>query len=128
MAPYPPPPTYKVVSPLREFGDFPMVSSLIDQEMRWWKANVIRELFLPFEKEIILKIPLSQNFSEDNLIWIWNKRGVFSVKSAYFIAANLQTDSDVRESYSRNSNAHLWRALWKLKLLPKLKFSLGEPA
>ena len=55
----PTPSTYKVVSPPREFGDFPMVSSLIDRETRWWKANVVRELFLPFEKEIILKIPLS---------------------------------------------------------------------
>ena len=76
---------------------------------------------MPFEAEIILKIPLSQNLPEDNLIWIGNKKGVFSVKSAYFIAANLQTDSDVGESSSRNSNAHLWRALWKLKLPAKVK-------
>ena len=50
---------------------------------------MVKALFLPFEVETILKIPLSQNFPEDKLIWIGNKRGVFIVKSAYFIAAKL---------------------------------------
>ena len=69
------PSTFKVISPLREFGDFPMVSSLIDQETKWWKPNVVRTLFLPFEADTILKIPLSQNLLADSLIWIGNKRG-----------------------------------------------------
>ena len=66
-----------------------MVSSLIDKETKWWKPNVVRTLFLPFEADTILKIPLSQRLPEDTLIWIGNKRGVFTVKNAYYIAAKL---------------------------------------
>ena len=74
-----------------------MVSSLIDQETKWWKTSVVRALFLPFEADIILKIPLSQNLPKDNLIWIGNKRGAFFFKSAYHIATNLQDGTDVGE-------------------------------
>ena len=76
----PTPSTFKVISPPKEFGDFPMVSSLIDQETKWWKPNVVRMLFLPFEADTILKIPLSQNLPADSLIWIGNKRGVHCQK------------------------------------------------
>ena len=98
-----------------------MVSSLIDQDTKWWKANVVRTLFLPFEANMILKIPLSQQLPEDSLIWIGNKRGVFTVKSAYHIAAKLQSDKDLGESSSGDSRSIIWKKLWKMKLPPKIK-------
>ena len=98
-----------------------MVSSFIDQETKWWKPNVVRTLFLPFEADTILKIPLSQRLLEDTLIWIRNKRGVFTVKSAYYIAAKLQLDKDLGESSSGDSSSIIWKKLWKLKLPPKIK-------
>ncbi|XP_023886638.1 uncharacterized protein LOC111998774 [Quercus suber] len=98
-----------------------MVSSLINQETKWWKASVVRALFLPFEADTILKIPLSQNLPEETLIWIGNKRGVFTVKSAYFIAAKLQAGKDMGESSSGDLNALIWKNLWKLKLPAKVK-------
>nr|XP_023892943.1 uncharacterized protein LOC112004933 [Quercus suber] len=115
------PSTYKVIFPPRNFNDFPMVFSLIDQETKWWKTSVVSALFLPFESDTILKIPLSQNFPEDSLIWIGNKRGVFTIKSAYHIAANLLDDSDFGECSSGDPNAYLWKSLWKLKLPGKIK-------
>ena len=33
----PTPSTHKVISPEADYGDFPMVSSLIDNDTRWWK-------------------------------------------------------------------------------------------
>ena len=66
---------------------------------------MVRALFLPFEADTILKIPLSQNLPKDTLIWIGNKRGVFTVKSAYFIATKLQVYKDMGESSSEDSNA-----------------------
>ena len=117
----PTPSTYKVITPPKKFEDFPLVSSLIDHDTKWWKPNVVRALFLPFEADTILKIPLSQNLSEDALIWIGSKRGVFTVKSAYFIAAKLQADKDVGESSFGDSNALIWKNLWKLKLPTKIK-------
>ena len=64
----PTPTTYKVTSPPTDFEDFPMVVSLIDLDTRWWKADTVRSLFLPFEASTILKIPLSYNLPKDSLI------------------------------------------------------------
>lgn len=69
----PTPITFKVISPPTNFGDFPMVSSLIDKDTKWWKADVVYPIFLPFKASTILLIPLSYNLPEDSLIWIGNK-------------------------------------------------------
>ncbi|XP_075655055.1 uncharacterized protein LOC142625252 [Castanea sativa] len=65
----PTPTTFKVISPPSDFGDFPIVSSLIDEDTKWWKADIVYSLFLPFEANTILSIPLSYNLPEDSLIW-----------------------------------------------------------
>ena len=50
---------------------------------------------------------------------------MFTVKSAYFIAAKLQADKDLGKCSSGDSNSIIWKKLWKLKLPPKVKiFSL----
>ena len=63
-----------------------MVSSLIDKGTRRWKVDKIRRYFLPFEVEVILNIPLSYTMLEDKIIWVGNKRVMFLVKSAYYVA------------------------------------------
>ena len=88
-----PPTTYKVVSPPKFFDDYPMVSALIDYDTRRWKADLIKSIFLPFESKTILNIPISYNLPEDKIIWAANKKGVFSVKSAYYVALNLMDSS-----------------------------------
>ena len=105
----PTPSTFKIISPPRDFGDYPMVSSFIDQDTKWWKTNVVRTLFLPFEADMILKIHLSQRLPKDSLIWIGNKRGVFTVKNAYHIAAKLQSNKDLGESSSGDSRSIIWK-------------------
>ena len=46
-------------------------------------------MFLPFEVDAILNMPLSFNLLEDKLIWIGNRKGDFTVKNAYYIALGL---------------------------------------
>ena len=89
----PTPSTYKVILLQIDFEGFPMVSSLVDNDTKWWKVDVVRSIFLPFEANTILKIPLSYNLPEDSLIWIGNKKGTFTVKSTYHIASSM-VDSD----------------------------------
>ena len=76
----PTPTTYKVISPPRPFDDFPMVSALIDEDTKRWKVDTLKSLFLPFEVETILNIPLSHNLPEDKIIWVGNKKGIFFCK------------------------------------------------
>ncbi|XP_050249054.1 uncharacterized protein LOC126696338 [Quercus robur] len=117
----PTPSTHKVISPQAGYGDFPWVSSLIDIDTRWWKIDVIHATFLPHEASTILKIPLYYNLPEDCFIWIGNKRGEFTVKSAYHIASGIVDSMEEGESTSSNSWTLLWKRIWQQKVPPKIK-------
>ncbi|XP_023878292.2 uncharacterized protein LOC111990734 [Quercus suber] len=117
----PMPTTYKVISPQGDYGDFPMMSSLIDNDTRWWKVDVINATFLPHEASTILKIPLNYNLLDDCLIWMGNKSGEFTVKSAYHIVSGIVDSFEEGESTSSNSWTLLWKRIWQQKVPPKLK-------
>ncbi|KAL0001183.1 hypothetical protein SO802_014964 [Lithocarpus litseifolius] len=85
------------------------------------KEKAVRALFLPFEADMILKIPLSHNLPKDKLIWIGNRKGVFTVKSAYFVPTKLLDKRDEGECSSGDPNAQIWRKIWSLKLPGKIK-------
>ena len=116
----PTPTTYKFISPLKQFDDYPRVSALIDRDTRRRKSDVVRSLFLPFEVRTILNIPLSHNLLEDQIIWVGNKKGEFSVKSAYYIAVGVLDAMEEGESSSGDSRSPLWKKLWHLNIPPKV--------
>ena len=117
----PNPTTYKVCSPLQDIGDFPMVSLLIDEETRHWKVGMVKRFFLPFEAETILNIPLNYNLPEDSIIWLGNKRGVFTVRNAYYVALPIVENSEEGECSSGDSRTRLWKKVWQLKLPVKVR-------
>ena len=49
------PTTYRVTLPQLDFGIYPMVSSLIDEDTKWWRLDLVRSIFLPHEVASILK-------------------------------------------------------------------------
>ena len=73
--------------------------------------ETLRATFLPFKVEMILKIPLSYNIPEDNNIWLGNKKGEFTVKSAYHIAHKLIDSMEEGESSSGDPRTPLWKSL-----------------
>lgn len=89
-----------------------MVSSLIDEDIRCWKVDKVKRQFLPFEAETILNIPLGYNLPKDSIIWMRNKCGVFSVKSAYHVALPLVENSEVGECSTSDSRTCLWKKMW----------------
>ena len=118
----PTPSTYKVISPPKLFSDFPMVSTLIDKDTRRWKIDLVRSLFLPSKANIILNMPLSNNLPKDKIIWVGNKKGDFTVKSAYYIALNVVETKEEGESLEGDNKATLWKKIWHLNILEKIKF------
>lgn len=98
-----------------------MVSALIDEDSKRWKVDTLKALFLPFEVETILNILLSNNLPEDKLIWVGNKRGEFSVKSAYYIALNVINPAGCVECSHGESRIPLWKRIWQLKIPPKIR-------
>ena len=97
---------------------YPRVSTLIDRDTRRWKSDVVRSLFLPLEARTILNIPLSHSLSEDQIIWVGNKKGEFSVKSAYYIAIRVLDSKEEGESSSGDARSPLWKKLWHLNIPP----------
>lgn len=98
-----------------------MVSSLIEEDTRWWKVNIIHSLFLPSEAEAILRIPLSFNLPEDKLIWTRNKNATFTVESAYYIGKGIVTPNMEGECSSSTLVSQLWRKIWHLQIPPKVR-------
>ena len=117
----PTPTTYKICSPQQDIGDFPMVSSLIDEVSRCWKVDRVQRFFLPVEAETILNIPLGYNLPEDSIMWMGNKRGVFTVKSVYYVALPLVQKFEVGECSYSDCRTRLWKTMWQLKLPAKIR-------
>ena len=117
----PTPTTYKVISPPKPFDDYPRVSTLIDRDTRRWKGDVVKSLFFPFEARTILNIPLNHNLPEDQIIWVGNKKGEFSEKSAYYIAVGVLDTMEEGESPSGDPRSLLRKKLWHLNIPPKVR-------
>lgn len=60
------------------------VGDLIQNHISWDEAK-INSIFLPYEVEVILKIPLSGNNKLNTRFWRFNKKGFYSVKLGYEI-------------------------------------------
>ena len=117
----PTPTTHKVITLPNNLLNFPMVSSLIDPAIKWWRADVIRAIFLPFEADTILRIPVSRRLPEDKLIWMGNTRGEFTVKSAYHIAFSMFEGKDDVGSSKGDPLKPIWKRFWHLNLPAKIK-------
>ncbi|KAL5741835.1 hypothetical protein ACOSP7_028567 [Xanthoceras sorbifolium] len=71
------------------------------------------------EAEIILSIQLSSVSCQDSLLWHYDKRGEFTVRSAYKLAA---------EAFGKNIGSSSagpdpwWKSLWSLHIPSKVKF------
>lgn len=67
----PSPDSFKVINPQRQNLNLEKVAQLIDSESGLWKAELIKEIFIPHEAETILSFPLSPRLLEDSVIWAW---------------------------------------------------------
>ena len=83
--------------------------------------DLVRSIFLPHKAASILKIPISFRLLDDQLVWIGNKRGSFTVKSAYYIAMRMIDDQDLGECSVAHSQTSFWKAIWHLNTPPKIR-------
>lgn len=97
-----------------------LVADLIDPVSGQWLEEVIRETFYAPDAEAILAMPRPRCVQEDFWAWAWDSRGVYSVKSAYRVMADAHVDARISEGTSRSYEKD-WKALWKLKVLPKIR-------
>ena len=98
-----------------------LVSKLINQELHLWRSDFIMEVFEKEDVEAICRIPLSRRYVEDSIVWLLNKKGLFTVKSAYKVARELMRGRNVAECTRGYVGKREWLALWKLRIPIKIK-------
>lgn len=77
--------------------------------------ELIDQLFNPEEISAILSIPLSSTNQADALTWRGMAKGTLSVRSAYYIAKDMEVRRSPSSSGGRH-NSEVWRQIWKLNV------------
>lgn len=100
-------------------------SAFINQATRRWNETALQEIFVPGYVELIMqRQPVVSQ--EDFHSWKFNKNGNFTVKSAYWLACSIKTQSLQPEAKMRQSLNSLKELTWKVKTLPKIKIFLWK--
>jgi len=106
-----------------------LVSELIDETTATWKEELIREFFLPMDVSTILSIPLCTRRQPDFWSWHFDRKGLFTVKSAYRMMVTTKIN---RENYfegnagssNTESGSKGWCSLWKTAVPSKVRVFL----
>lgn len=109
----------KIISPPQVISPEAYVCDLFDPASRCWNLELISNIFLPFDVDRILKVPISAEDKHDERVWIGNDEGVFKVKDAYRSAMMAED----RPSCSKGTNS-IWKQLWSLNIPPKARMFL----
>uniref|UniRef100_A0A2C9V6E1 RNase H type-1 domain-containing protein n=1 Tax=Manihot esculenta TaxID=3983 RepID=A0A2C9V6E1_MANES len=80
-----------------------------------WNREVLSQVFNDRDRNLILSLPLPNISKPDSLYWRLSTDGFYSVKSAY---KALTWDESL---VSMNDQQHLWKKIWSLQLIPKVK-------
>ncbi|KAK6135653.1 hypothetical protein DH2020_030618 [Rehmannia glutinosa] len=104
------------------------VKELLNDEGNEWNKDLVCTSFSKRDAELILSLPLSQNRGNSKLIWHHNKKGHYTVKSAYeAIRLFKQIQIGTPESSDANKGRKkMWRSTWKLNIKNKLKHFLWK--
>ena len=117
--------SFKVTSPRPQAFEGSMVDSLLDRERGGWDKNLVCSVFLPYEVDNILSIPISHTFPEDALAWAWTKNGIFTVSSGYKVACSWLKEqkgtADGGEASNPKKRNEFWNFIWSLNCLSKVK-------
>ena len=97
-----------------------MVSSLIDENSKWWNRTWLK---LSFYNLKLMKCSNSLSVIAflRTLIWLANRKGSFSVKSAYYVAKELLEPEAAGASSSNHLASPFWKKIWQVNVPPKIK-------
>ncbi|XP_042969107.1 uncharacterized protein LOC122301794 [Carya illinoinensis] len=84
------------------------------------QENLVKAIFNEEEAKLICSIPISKRGARDKRIWAGSKKGIFSVKSVYFIDTKLSSRS-MGESSPGGWNKRIWKELWQLEVSGKVR-------
>lgn len=90
------------------------VSELIDKTTATWRWNMLQYCFIASECLSIAAIPLCMSNREDGWAWSHEKKGKFSVRSAYRMLVNTKKIREYwLEGHTNHSNTKIEAKAWK---------------
>jgi hypothetical protein len=109
----------RVLSPLTELPmDTRVENSFMAHHLLG--INKIQHLFLPYDADAILKIPLSGRIQDDKLFWFETRDGKYSVRSGYKLLCK-ENRASKPESSKQWDPDPLWKIVWKARAPAKVK-------
>ena len=70
-----------------------VVNDLILSQVKMWNIPLVRRLFNEEEADIVSRIPIAIHSRRDKWVWHPSPNEIFSVKSAYRLAQNVETSN-----------------------------------
>lgn len=98
-----------------------MVKDWILESGKGWDETKIKDLVDEVDVPMIMSIKLCPQATHDVLGWHYTKEGLYTVKSAYWLANQL---NQTQESQPPPGNTLLKATVWKLKTAPKIQHFL----
>ncbi|XP_004296207.1 PREDICTED: uncharacterized protein LOC101297422 [Fragaria vesca subsp. vesca] len=114
--------SFRPYSPPMEGTEELRVCDLIDPDTGDWNVWLLNELFMGNEVDIIARIALSNGGGEDRMVWHFDNKGVYSVKSGYHVARMTnQPGNFASTSDSNNGTRTLYKRIWGANAPPKVR-------
>uniref|UniRef100_A0A8R7UBP0 Reverse transcriptase zinc-binding domain-containing protein n=1 Tax=Triticum urartu TaxID=4572 RepID=A0A8R7UBP0_TRIUA len=92
-------------------------------DMKEWNVPLIKQIFYPFDADDICRIPIPKSDVRDCIAWHPEKNGIFTVRSAYKLAAAAKNNAALEASSSTNNSEDrsIWDLIWKAEVPPKVR-------
>ncbi|KAL0443984.1 UNVERIFIED_CONTAM: hypothetical protein Slati_2121100 [Sesamum latifolium] len=114
----PRPRSCKPITPPPMSPEILKVADLIDPINRDCNVTKVEDLFLSIDRDIILNIPVSQSGGDNLIVWHYSTNGIFSVRSTYQLACELEVDVSCSDRWIEQA---WWRKLWQANIPCKVK-------
>lgn len=102
----------------QEGNEHLVVANIIDHDMQCWNINVLPYFFSNEDIQAIESVPLLNLHDSDQLSWKFTPRGSYSVVTTYhYVVKDILNTTHLKVDGN-------WKAIWNLKVPPKLKHML----
>ena len=107
---------FRLVSPEPRHGRVWRVRDFLERGR--WNRNLLESLLAPYDVQVVVSIPTSNNGGPDYLVWHYEEEGSYSVRSGYRLA---RQEAGLGAACSSNIIPGWWKRLWGLNIPAKIK-------
>ena len=114
-------PGFQPRTPRGEYDEDGMVHELIGEQTKTWNQILLQEMFDTKEAASINSIPLSRIGSPDRLVWHYDKKGVYTIKSGYKLLNKAYMEVN---NQGMRTDQKLWKKIWATSLPRRIQVFL----